>query len=57
MEKDFHSAFILLRNLYTFSFGNKPTPAGGYCVKTLNYVHNAPKPVGIVASYVAMHLV
>ena len=35
----------------------KSTPAGGHCVRTLNYVHNAPKPVGIVASYVIVHLV
>ena len=35
----------------------KSTPAGGHCVRTLNYVHNAPKPVGIVASYATMHLV
>ena len=58
MEKEFSSAFILLCGYAgRFSFGIPPTPAGGYCVSTLNHVHSAPKPVGITASYVTMHLV
>ena len=40
MEKEFSSALILLCGyIGRFSFGILPTPAGGYCVSTLNYVH------------------